>query len=151
MTSAFRYVKSNPLETDKVYPYKEADSPFPITEKCKDKGTGSGKVKSCTDVTPMSSAALKASIAKGPVSIGVDADKMVFSNYNGGVITSASCGTEIDHGILAVGYGTDPNYGDYFLCKNSWGGAWGDGGYLKIAATDDNICGILGKPSYPNV
>jgi len=53
--------------------------------------------------------------------------------YSGGVISS-NCGVNVDHAVLAVGYGTE-NGLDYFLLKNSWGASWGDNGYVKVAAT----------------
>jgi len=65
------------------------------------------------------------------------------------VISSAACGKHLDHGVLAVGYGDDGNGTEYFIVKNSWGPSWGDEGYLKIAATSANVCGILSQPSYP--
>ena len=82
---------------------------------------------------------------KGPVSVAIEADRMAFQGYTGGVIT-AGCGTQLDHGVLAVGYGTEDGE-DYFLVKNSWGASWGVKGYVKIG--QDNICGILDQPSYP--
>lgn len=68
--------------------------------------------------------------------------------YSGGVITSSACGTNLDHGVLAVGYGTESGQ-EYFLVKNSWGAGWGVNGYVKIGASSSNICGILSQPSYP--
>jgi len=66
--------------------------------------------------------------------------------YHSGVITSSACGTSLDHGVLAVGYGTEDDK-EYFLVKNSWGASWGDEGYVKLGA--NNICGMLQQPSYP--
>jgi len=68
----------------------------------------------------------------GPVSIAVEADKAAFQYYSSGVLDSLSCGQKLDHGVLAVGYGTEDGQG-YFLVKNSWGPMWGDQGYLKIS------------------
>jgi len=83
---------------------------------------------------------------KGPVSVAIEADKDVFQKYKSGVITSGSCGTNLDHGVLAVGYGSEDGE-DYFLVKNSWGPSWGVEGYVKIG--QNNICGITKDASYP--
>ena len=53
--------------------------------------------------------------------------------YQSGIISS-NCGENVDHAVLAVGYGTE-NGLDYFLLKNSWGASWGAHGYVKVAAT----------------
>jgi len=71
---------------------------------------------------------------------------MVFQTYKSGVITGSSCGKKLDHGVLAVGYGTLEGK-DFFLVKNSWGPSWGDHGYVRIGT--DDVCGILEDPSYP--
>ena len=59
------------------------------------------------------------------------------------------CGTNLDHGVLAVGYDTtaDP---PYYIVKNSWGSSWGENGYLKIKIeSGEGVCGIQMTPSYP--
>jgi len=70
--------------------------------------------------------------------------------YHTGVITGTKCGTNLDHGVLAVGYGVE-NGTEYYLVKNSWGATWGDAGYVKIGVEDGaGVCGIQsGPPSYP--
>jgi C1A family cysteine protease len=89
-----------------------------------------------------------AAIAKAPVSVAIEADQTAFQGYSKGVITTG-CGTNLDHGVLAVGFGNE-NGTPYFLVKNSWGPSWGDKGYVKIGATSSNVCGILSSPSYPS-
>jgi len=73
--------------------------------------------------------------------------------YTGGVLTSVKCGTSLDHGVTAVGYGTDVASGEeYFLVKNSWGSSWGEAGYIRIGvAAGEGICGINEAASYPIV
>jgi C1A family cysteine protease len=67
--------------------------------------------------------------------------------YKSGIIKRV-CGDSIDHAVLLVGYGTDKGT-DYWLVKNSWGATWGVDGYIKILASDANLCGVLSDPSYP--
>ena len=146
MDYAFKYIETAPLMLEADYPYTGKHSFLSKCEYVSSKGVG--KVKAFQDVkTDTTGAQLKAALAKGPVSVAIEADKTVFQSYTSGVITSKACGTQLDHGVLAVGYGTESGT-DYFLVKNSWGPSWGDKGYVKIAMAD-NTCGISSQPSYP--
>lgn len=141
MDYAFEYIKTHPLELESDYDYTGVDSGT-----CKyvdDKGKAT--VATFEDILPNTNA-LKTSIVAGPTSVAIEADQMVFQAYQSGVITDG-CGTEIDHGVLAVGYGTLDGQ-DYFLVKNSWGPAWGDKGYVRIGT--NNACGILTAASRPS-
>ena len=145
MDRAFSYSKSHPLETEADYPYTaKSHGVFGCQY---DKTKGVVGAQTYTDVTHGSASQLKAALNKGPVSVAIEADKTVFQMYTGGVITGGTCGTQLDHGVLAVGYGTE-NGQDYFLIKNSWGASWGDQGYVKVG--QDNVCGVLQQPSYPS-
>ena len=68
----------------------------------------------------------------------------MFVNYSGGVVTSDCTNSDINHAVLAVGFGHDASVGeDYFLVKNSWGRSWGANGYIKIGHRPGNgVCGI---------
>jgi cathepsin L len=88
---------------------------------------------------------------KQPVSVTIEADNSVFQMYTGGVLDSTACGTNLDHAVEAVGYGS-MNGVDYYIVRNSWGSSWGDRGYIKIAAVDGpGICGIQMHSVYPTV
>jgi len=100
-----------------------------------------GGVTGLTDVD-QSVEALKSALNLGPVSIGIEADQDVFHGYIGGVITSG-CGSNVDHGVTAVGYTSD-----YFIVKNSWGVSWGEEGYVNIAGDQ---CGITTGAVFPLV
>lgn len=100
MATAMDYTAKNPLELEDDYPYKAVDG------KCKaDKSKGKSTNKGHVNVKPNSADQLKAAIAEGPVSVAIEADTLVFQFYSGGILNSKGCGTNLDHGVLAVGYG----------------------------------------------
>jgi C1A family cysteine protease len=103
---------------------------------------------------PNNQLSLKHAVSIGPVSVAIEADTRTFQLYTGGVLTSDSCGTNLDHGVLIVGYGTESNT-EFWLVKNSWGTSWGDHGYIKIqrsdSTNDPGVCGIAMQPSFPIV
>ena len=41
------------------------------------------------------------------------------------------------HAVEIVGWDVDPDYGEYWIVKNSWGPEWNDDGYFKFAINND--------------
>jgi len=111
-------------------------------------------VDECFDVKANDQVALKEAVSIRPVAIAIEADTRYFQSYSSGVLTSATCGTTLDHGVLIVGYGEEDGQ-KYWIVKNSWGTTWGDAGYLKIARSestnDGGICGIAMEASFVTV
>jgi C1A family cysteine protease len=144
MDDAFKYVESHKIELESEYPYTGRDG------KCHEEG-GVAEIKSFMDVTPKSPTALADALAKGPVSIAVDAGGLAWQFYFGGIMKHF-CGTSLDHGVLLVGYGTEGSE-DYWIVKNSWGASWGEKGYVRIfrdmEKNDAGVCGLQLQPSQP--
>ncbi|XP_035666054.1 digestive cysteine proteinase 1-like [Branchiostoma floridae] len=110
------------------------------------------------NVTSENGTALKMALANfGPVAVGIDAAVKTFSFYANGVYYDKDCGNkpeDLDHAVLAVGYGSMPdskgNMQDYWLIKNSWSTHWGDNGYVLISQKDNN-CGVATDATYVKV
>ena len=155
MDNAFSWIEKNGgLCTESEYPYTSGTTKTAGTcvNSC-DVVSGSA-VTSFVDVAASSDTAMMSALAQQPVSIAIEADQKDFQLYKSGVFTGA-CGTNLDHGVLAVGYGSLGG-SDYYLVKNSWGESWGQGGYIMLGRgqqynSGSGQCGLLMQASYPVV
>ena len=150
MDGAFKYVIEHGQCSLSAYPYTSGSGKSGSCQKC----SSVAHISSCSDVKPNDQLSLKAAVAKQPVAIAISADTKLFQSYSSGVITSPSCYTSLDHGVLIVGYGEE-NGQKYWLVKNSWSESWGQNGYVKIgrseSTNDAGVCGIAMQPSFPSV
>jgi len=103
MDGAFTYTETHTLETEDAYPYTGRDGT------CKEPKATTFINKGFSDVASESSTQLELAVSQHPVSVAIEADRLVFQMYTSGIITSANCGTNLDHGVLVVGYGTESN------------------------------------------
>lgn len=76
----------------------------------------------------------------GAVSVAMYASARSFGNLNKGIFQGCPKNPNIDHAVLAVGYGTEKGV-DYWIVKNSWGDSWGDKGFFRIRR-GTNECSI---------
>jgi len=151
MDDAFSYVtKNGGLTTEDGYPYTSGTTGK--TGTCVSSGyvnNANVAPKSFTDVKAGDVTALMSAVAQQPVAIAIQANQVAFQSYKSGVLTG-KCGQRLDHGVLAVGYGTLDGI-DYWKVKNSWGPKWGQDGYILIERSDADLCGVLDAASYPNL
>ncbi|PVD28292.1 hypothetical protein C0Q70_10879 [Pomacea canaliculata] len=150
MDQAFEYINSvGGLESESDYPYEA------VQHKCsfkKKEIVTETYVKGCQDIQSGSESDLMQAVAsQGPISVAIDAGHPSFQSYSGGVYDEPGCSSsELDHGVLVVGYGSSSGQ-EYWLVKNSWGTSWGDEGYIMMARNKDNQCGIATAASFPQL
>lgn len=153
MDNAFTWINGNGgLCSEFDYPYisQDGSSGQNCQTQC-DLVKGS-QIVDLVDVPPSNDQEMMSAIALNPVSVAIEADQREFQLYSSGVFTG-ECGTNLDHGVLTVGYGTE-NGEDYYLVKNSWSSSWGDNGFIKLGKgsqynNGQGQCGILLQASYP--
>jgi len=149
MDNGFTYASQKGLALEDDYPYTSGTG---IRGLCDDAKAAKPAVHVAgfKDVPSGDEDALLTAVAQQPVSVAIEADKSVFQLYKSGVLSSPGCGTNLDHGVLAVGFGTDtgPLAKKYWKVKNSWGATWGEDGYIRMVR-GQNMCGIASQASYP--
>jgi cathepsin L len=151
MDDAFDYIHTNNgVDTEASYPYTAKNG------KCHYSAANIGATDTgFVDVKPGSESDLENAIATvGPISVAIDASKSSFQFYKKGVYYEQRCKSaqeDLDHGVLAVGYGAEDDGTKYYIVKNSWGETWGDQGYILMSREKNNNCGIATDASYPTV
>ena len=148
MDYAFQFIiKNGGIDSEEDYPYTGKDG------KCDSYRQNNAKVASIDgyeDVPINNEKALQKAVASQPVSVAIEAGGYDFQLYTSGIFTG-SCGTDLDHGVAAVGYGSE-NGVDYWIIKNSWGDYWGEKGYVRMqrnVKAKTGLCGIAMEASYP--
>lgn len=142
MDYGFQYIiKNGGLDTEDDYRYTAKNGVCNSAKAAKHEA----QIKSFRDVKSEDEAELVKAITQQPVSVAIEADQPAFQHYRTGTFDS-TCGTKLDHGVLAVGYTSEA-----LIVKNSWGATWGMSGYINMKRNvgRKGICGIAMQPSYP--
>ena len=159
MDNAFEWIVENGgIDSENQYRYKAS------FDNCKTRKTllHMAVIDGFTDVPTNDESALKKAVSQQPVSVAIEAYQRSFQLYGGGVYHADDCGTQLDHGVLVVGYGIDHNSSNvvipgatkkFWKIKNSWSESWGENGYIRIARDvkdPSGMCGVASMASYPN-
>ncbi|EER93437.1 hypothetical protein BDA96_01G090900 [Sorghum bicolor] len=147
MDDAFQFIeRRGGLASESGYPYQGDDG------SCRSSAAAAraASIRGHEDVPRNNEAALAAAVANQPVSVAINGEDYAFRFYDSGVL-GGECGTDLNHAITAVGYGTAADGSKYWLMKNSWGTSWGEGGYVRIrrGVRGEGVCGLAKLPSYP--
>jgi KDEL-tailed cysteine endopeptidase len=149
MDYAYEFIiKNKGIDTEEDYPYTAMDGECIGPKKNRRVVT----IDSYQDVPENDEVALKKAAAHQPIAVAIEADAKSFQLYGGGVYDDPTCGTSLNHGVLVAGYGKDPQFGNYWIVKNSWSPEWGDNGYIRLRMGSSDIqgmCGIAMAPSFP--
>ncbi|KAG9445528.1 hypothetical protein H6P81_011656 [Aristolochia fimbriata] len=148
MEYAFEYIKKNGgLTTEDNYPYEASDGTCSPPKRNAPIVTIDGH----ENVPTNDENALLKAVANQPVSVAIDAGGSALQFYSEGVFTG-HCGTDLDHGVAVVGYGTTLDGTKYWIVRNSWGPEWGEKGYIRMERginAEEGLCGIAMEASYP--
>lgn len=155
MDNAFDWIgKNNGLCSYEDYPYTSGvtRSAGSCQKSCKN--VVNTDVFNFIDVGSNSDFAMMTALNLQPVAVAIEADQKDFQLYSSGVFTGL-CGTNLDHGVVLVGYGSLDG-SDYYILRNSWGTSWGVDGYMYLGRGSEynsgqGQCGVLGEGSYPLV
>ncbi|XP_056335069.1 cathepsin S, ortholog 1 [Danio aesculapii] len=147
LSRAFLYVIQNHgIDSSTFYPYEHKEGV------CRYSVSGRAGYCSGFRIVPRhNEAALQNAVANiGPVSVGINAKLLSFHRYRSGIYNDPKCSSAlINHAVLVVGYGSENGH-DYWLVKNSWGTAWGENGFIRMAR-NKNMCGISNFGIYPTI
>lgn len=127
-------------------------SKYPYTGRvgrCRSSSTANGmtatKCSGSYKVQRGSDTALANALNSGPVAIAFEI-KGGFSSYRSGILSISNCGGTPHHAMGLVGYTSS-----YWDIKNSWGGNWGDRGFVKFSRRIRNMCGVANWAAYPKL
>lgn len=153
LAETFKYIKHNGLMPEYIYPYREynpaisAETGF--AGRCQyDRRLALNYLSSYATVTNFRDM-IKA-LRKGPLAAYIYVSENLYA-YDSGVFSSDelcnNIGKSVNHAVLIVGIGID-NGVYYWKVKNTWGTAWGENGYFRIAL-GRNLCNIEMQNFYP--
>ncbi|MBW2263906.1 MAG: PKD domain-containing protein [Deltaproteobacteria bacterium] len=126
---ALDYLRSTGVPDDACYPYTASETACGL--RCSDWASRTLRISSW-GWSDTSTGAIKDLLVRGPLVASMDVYGD-FLAYTGGVYTHVTGAEEGSHAVTIVGW--DDAHSSW-ICKNSWGTSWGDGGYFEIRRSE---------------
>ncbi|GAM20555.1 hypothetical protein SAMD00019534_037300 [Acytostelium subglobosum LB1] len=140
-TSVYTTFAKNGIAYESTYPYTETQSTC-----TNDLSVARWKWAGYSENTGTTKAAFINALKTGPFAAALYVDD-AFQNYKSGVFSCPQAYTSINHAITVTGYDAA---GDYWIIKNSWDTWWGESGYIRLTASNDNCNMLKYAGSYVN-
>ncbi|KAH8283075.1 hypothetical protein KR054_012020 [Drosophila jambulina] len=145
---AFNYIRDHGITSKANYPYRGAQSTCSY-----DPSTSVARIRDYLTVRYGDEKRLAEVVYNiGPVVANIDSLHESFLHYSSGIYHEPDCRFDMANltsAVLVVGFGTDSNYGDYWILKTSQGKNWGENGYMRLARNAGNMCGVATLAHYP--
>jgi len=132
-TSAWELLKKGSNAHKKYGPYTQEEGACKFNAK-----NNRAKVKTYAEVDANEQAMMEA-LQRGPLAVAFEVVDDFYA-YKEGIYSTEDCKGQINHGVVAVGYGSMCGK-DYWIIRNSWGNGWGIAGYA-LMERGVNLCQI---------
>jgi len=134
-----QFIKKYGIELNSMYPYtgKESQCPYDSeSDRKKKAGYLRPSITHWQHFTDM--VAWYKWLPKSPIIVGINMPKD-FMGYGGGIHDGLDCDASMVHAMLLVGSGQE-NGNEFWLLKNSFSDAWGEGGYYRLSKSAPLRC-----------
>jgi len=151
MSKSYNYIRDKAVALGKDYLYKGTKGACSIKTQ-----TGRVKVTGYKTLSTFTIDGLISAINTMPVAVAFEVMND-FMYYKSGIYkpSVSSCGSALNHGVLATGYYRNTASDSYIIVKNSWGTSWGEAGYVRMATgsfSSRGYCGLVNSLAVvPNV
>jgi C1A family cysteine protease len=145
---AARFLRTDGTYYEDCFPYQSSD--IPCDQACSGWRNYSFKIQDYQPIEWTLEALKEAIYLHGPVQSTMDVHED-FYDYSDGVYEYTYGKYLGGHAIVLIGYQdnlTGEYGGGYFICKNSWGTNWGEGGYFNVGYNQVSYDMNFGDYSY---